>query len=383
MVKIGLVLLMLSILLVALPLLGAGLADHPLDDYLEFPPVTRYVQHAEFSWAVFACLSITAMLLVLAMVRLYMPLGRAAYRVVNVQSMPCWGWGALASLLVCWTLAWTRLDWPGAIHSFTFAPLWVSYVMLVNAFTYRRTGTCLLLHHPLYLLALFPASALFWWYFEYLNRFVQNWYYSGIDEFTALRYSIQATVAFSTVLPAVVSTMELMKSFPILRPKVRPVTVIEGKRKLFAGLLLLLACFSLIAVPIWPDYLFPLVWLVPAVILECLLLLADMETVWSRLRDGDWHPAILSMLAALVCGVLWEMWNYHSMPKWLYSIPFVGRFKVFEMPLLGYLGYLPFGLECLVVAEQLKKVDPTLWNPEHVGPGLVKSRHRKAGLPGD
>jgi hypothetical protein len=45
------------------------------------------------------------------------------------------------------------------------------------------------------------------------------------------------------------------------------------------------------------------------------------------------------------------MWNFYSLAKWKYSIPFVERFHLFEMPILGYAGYLPFGLECAQVAE--------------------------------
>jgi len=60
---------------------------------------------------------------------------------------------------------------------------------------------------------------------------------------------------------------------------------------------------------------------------------------------------LTSALAALLCGFFWEMWNFCSLAKWVYHVPFVQRFQVFEMPVLGYAGYLPFGLECLVVAE--------------------------------
>ena len=56
----------------------------------------------------------------------------------------------------------------------------------------------------------------------------------------------------------------------------------------------------------------------------------------------------LPAIAALICGVLWELWNYRSLARWEYTIPFVQRFEVFEMPLLGYAGYLPFGLVCVV-----------------------------------
>ncbi|MEI6071260.1 MAG: hypothetical protein WCS31_05680 [Verrucomicrobiae bacterium] len=37
--------------------------------------------------------------------------------------------------------------------------------------------------------------------------------------------------------------------------------------------------------------------------------------------------------------------------KWIYAVPFVGDFKIFEMPLLGFSGYLWFGIKCAVIAE--------------------------------
>jgi hypothetical protein len=52
------------------------------------------------------------------------------------------------------------------------------------------------------------------------------------------------------------------------------------------------------------------------------------------------------------------MWNYFSLAKWEYSIPFVHRYQIFEMPLLGYAGYLPFGLECAVIGSMLARVLP-------------------------
>ncbi|MGI8406757.1 MAG: hypothetical protein ACR2OE_18675, partial [Thermomicrobiales bacterium] len=39
------------------------------------------------------------------------------------------------------------------------------------------------------------------------------------------------------------------------------------------------------------------------------------------------------------------MWNFWSLPKWVYDVRYVGRPKLFEMPLLGYGGYFPFALE--------------------------------------
>jgi len=73
--------------------------------------------------------------------------------------------------------------------------------------------------------------------------------------------------------------------------------------------------------------------------------------VLSGFGNGDLREAAASALAALLCGLFWEMWNVWSLAKWVYSVPFVGRFRLFEMPILGYAGYLPFGLECAALAD--------------------------------
>ncbi len=82
------------------------------------------------------------------------------------------------------------------------------------------------------------------------------------------------------------------------------------------------------------------------------------------MAGGDWRRAATWMLAALVCGWFWEMWNWQSDPKWIYTVPGVERWHVFEMPLLGFAGYLPFGLECLIVTESVIGRD---WSDERLG----------------
>ena len=78
--------------------------------------------------------------------------------------------------------------------------------------------------------------------------------------------------------------------------------------------------------------------------------------ILSGLAHGDWANAASFAFAALACGFFWEMWNYYSYAKWEYSIPFVHRFQLFEMPILGYAGYLPFGLECALIISIVKSV---------------------------
>ena len=65
-----------------------------------------------------------------------------------------------------------------------------------------------------------------------------------------------------------------------------------------------------------------------------------------QMAAGDWCAAGSWALAALACGFFWELWNYRSLAKWIYTVPYVQRWPIFAMPLLGCAGYLPFGLEC-------------------------------------
>jgi hypothetical protein len=78
---------------------------------------------------------------------------------------------------------------------------------------------------------------------------------------------------------------------------------------------------------------------------------AGRSTCFSEVEHGDWRCVFRLCLAALICGFFWEMWNMYSLSQWIYTVPYVNRFHLFEMPILGYSGYLPFGLECAVIAD--------------------------------
>lgn len=209
---------------------------------------------------------------------------------------------------------------------------------------------------PGFFLLLFPASAAFWWFFEYLNRFVQNWYYVGAT-FSPWAYFWYATLPFSTVLPAVLSTRQCLLSVDWITrsyTQTRPLRLAHPVQ-LAAGCLLLSAV-GLAAIGVRPSYLFPFLWVAPLLIIICLQTLMQERHLLSQMADGDWSAAVAAALAAVICGGFWEMWNYFSLAKWEYSIPLVHRFQIFEMPLLGYAGYLPFGLECAVIGDMLDKL---------------------------
>jgi hypothetical protein len=342
------------ILLTGLPLAGLVSAGRDLSVYLEFPPQTTYVEHAPFSMIVFAGLSLT-------MIVILLPFAARSWRTLKTPSgpvgkerfsFPWWGYAGLFTGIASWILAWTRFEWFASFQLHTFIPLWFSYILVVNALTVRRTGTCLMTAQPRPFWALFPVSSLFWWLFEYLNRFVQNWHYVQAGRFTPLEYFLLATASFSTVLPAFMSTREYLLSFSFFERafgKVLPINPSRPKRLAWASLIL--SCMGLGAIGLFSDYLFPLLWVSPLVFVISLQTLNKERHILSDLTQGRWTLVVVSAFSAWVCGFFWEMWNYLSLNKWIYSVPFVQALHVFEMPLPGYAGYLPFGLECAIIGE--------------------------------
>ena len=341
-------------LLLGLPLLGVVLAGKSLDGYLDFPPLTRYVEHAGFSWFAFALMTTFIVACVLPFVMTILRNPVHASPTPERNRFPRWGLAAIAFTLIAWAIAWTRLPWFTAVQSYTFIPLWLGYIVSVNAVTLWISGRSPLTHETRAYVLLFPVSAAFWWFFEYLNRFVQNWYYVGIDAFAPFEYALWASLAFSTVLPAVCATRALLATIPRLQAGLDRGLCVRLPRCAVPPALLLAAA-GLLAIGIWPDWTYPMVWLAPLVIIVGLQILLGRQHILSPLAEGDWRDIWLWVVAALVCGFFWETWNFLSTAKWVYAVPFVHRFEIFEMPLLGYAGYLPFGLECAVVVNLVRR----------------------------
>jgi hypothetical protein len=343
------------LILIGLPLAGVVLAGKPLALYLEFPPITEYVAHTTFSWWAFAATTLFVIVAVFPFVkRVVLYRGSSEKILVRSASIPWWGWLAVVWLAVFWLLAWNRFAWFASFQAFTFSLLWLGYIVIVNALTWKRTVRCMLTNRPVYFLALFPLSAAFWWLFEYLNRFVQNWHYMGIGTLGAWDYFWQATLPFATVLPAVLGTRELLAAFPQLSGGLdRAWTISWVHSKRIAWILLVVSAVGLAAVGVWPNALFSLLWLAPLVLITALQIIMGEASILDGPANGDWRDVWQVALAGLVCGFFWEMWNDQSLAHWEYSVPFVHRFEIFHMPLLGYSGYLPFGLECLAVARLL------------------------------
>ena len=110
---------------------------------------------------------------------------------------------------VCWYFAWSHI---GFVSEYSFFPLWVGYILLVNGLSEVMVETSLLRRMHWSFLWLFIVSIPMWWFFEYMNSIVQNWHYLFAHPISILHYEIQASIDFSTVVPAVLSTSTLSLS---------------------------------------------------------------------------------------------------------------------------------------------------------------------------
>ncbi|MFL5735652.1 MAG: hypothetical protein ACJ78Q_21045 [Chloroflexia bacterium] len=228
-----------------------------------------------------------------------------------------------------------------------FACVWFGYIFAVDALVYQRDRRSLFVSARPVFLAMLPLSAAAWWGFEWLNERMQNWHYLRPYDIPEWYANFISCVFFSTVIPAVWETADWLRGTQWARnlPELRAITYPR-----FVPYLLIAAGIASFVLPlVWPRYFFGLIWGFAALVLDPINYLAGRPSIIGFVERGKWRVPIAFYLAGLTCGVLWEFWNFWAFPKWYYTVPYVGFLKVFEMPVLGYLGYGPFALELFAV----------------------------------
>jgi hypothetical protein len=258
----------------------------------------------------------------------------------NQKHFPFYGWVGLTLILIFWTLNWS-LD--GLRTHWGFFPLWLGYSLFVDAIVFSRKGTSLIKRNWKLFAGLFLISAPSWWLFELFNLRTQNWFYDGKEYFTSIEYFLLSSLSFSTVMPAVFGTAEFAGTFKWIKNISINKKVTPSKNILLIFILTGLLILSLII--IFPKIFYLFVWISVFLLIEPLNIKLKNKSLFEFTSSGEWKPVIALAIGSLICGFFWEMWNYLSYPKWIYHLPMVNFLHVFEMPLPGYIGYLPFSLE--------------------------------------
>lgn len=234
---------------------------------------------------------------------------------------------------------------PFYTNYYSFA--WWSYIILIQSTLYLRHGTSLLFRELWKFLALLPLSVTVWLVFEAFNFRLSNWRYVNIPTGALDRWT-GYFIAYSTVLPGIFSTKELLKSAAIFK-NCRPI-FLPNVRALYLPLVLTGIAFVVLPLA-WPQFFFPLVWLAFIFLFEPLNHRLGAPSLLRDLENGRPQNLYLLLLSGLICGLLWEMWNFKAGAKWIYTVPYVGFLKVFEMPMLGFFGFPPFALECFAITS--------------------------------
>jgi hypothetical protein len=253
---------------------------------------------------------------------------------------PLHGRLGLTLVAVFWILNWFL---SGLRTHWGFFPLWLGYALTIDALVFLRKGSSLLTRNPAAYAGLFLVSAPAWWLFELINLRTQNWIYLGEEAFSSFQFAALSTLSFSTVMPAVFGTAELAGTCGRLR-RIGPGPAFVLTPAFLCGMFTA-GCAMLFLLLLWPDLFFPLVWTAVYCLIDPLNVRMGNRSLLDDLARGDWRPVIALGVGCLICGFFWEMWNFLSYPKWVYRIPYAAWLHVFEMPLPGYLGYLPFSLE--------------------------------------
>lgn len=278
--------------------------------------------------------------------------------------LPAYGFVGVAAIVIAEVLLFSGNQFVGR----WMTPIvWTGYILFVDALVYRYGGRSLLMNDRLEFLLVAIISITSWWLFEFYNapRFWKSdlelwWHYHNLEPNPWLR-RVGYDWAFATITPALLETAELFHATLFKRNSVTSPSVSEGRLRKLPSLTvglptrLLAALIAIGAVGVIMPLIYPNEWFAPLIWLSFILLI-DPINAWlgspaitSDIARGNWGRLWSLLLSGLLCGFLWEFWNYWATSKWTYTVPYFGSVKLFEMPVLGFLGFPPFAVECWAI----------------------------------
>jgi hypothetical protein len=266
------------------------------------------------------------------------------------ERLPLWGWAGAAVILLAEVFLFAGERWV-AIY---FTPLaWTGYLLLIDGAVWSLRGKSRLGSTLRGFLALAFWSVPLWLIFEAYNLRLANWTYVGLPE-NPLLQAIGYTWSFATIWPAIFETADFVAALNWLQSRRRRSLVLG--RATHVSLIALGAMF--VTLPVLTPvaigrYLFGAVWVGFVLLLDPINHMSGGHSILGDFEQGRRSTLYSFLASGFVCGVFWEFWNYWAAAKWVYVFPIMQGWKIFEMPLAGYLGFLPFALECFAMYEFL------------------------------
>ncbi|MGD0971723.1 MAG: hypothetical protein ABSA04_10035 [Desulfobaccales bacterium] len=257
-------------------------------------------------------------------------------------ALALWGVGLAA-------VVWDRRELLQWLYFFSWYPL----ILFWDGLLFHLRGDSWLLSRPGALFKMAFWSVSFWLIFEACNLVLRNWGYVGVVANPWLRWPGYA-LAFATVLPGVLLTAQGLAALGAWRgARGRPVQLPFA----WEPLALLGGTVWLILPLILPGSAFPLVWFAWFLLLDPFCRLLGGRSLIQDFLEGERREHLCLLTAGLLTGLWWEAWNYPAAARWVYTLPVLNFGRIFEMPVLGYLGFLPFALECAVMYNFMQALE--------------------------
>lgn len=234
--------------------------------------------------------------------------------------------------LILFVFGWIAMVIPiQAISQMVYPILWWGFILAVDAISFRRWRESPLISHPRHFFGIIaPLSALYWLYFELVNIYYPQWSYTGITA-GIFTNTLLSFISFATVIPAVLEIFWFFHG-PVGRQS--KTNAVNGKL-IFSAVGLALAI-----IPFFSNnfVINQLVWVAPFLIFLPLIRNIDLGARF----------AIFAISAGILSGFFWELFNFWAGGKWEYLI-LQTMPHLFEMPILGYVGFIPFAFSTIAI----------------------------------
>ena len=230
-------------------------------------------------------------------------------------------------------------------YSWFYCFAWWSYILTVDGVIFRIKGNSLISSRRSEFFLMIPWSIFIWLIFEAANLSLKNWYYITLPHSSLERW-LGYAVAYGTVLPGLFETTELLETAGLFKNSTVKKRVVSSRGQI---LLVILGILCLASSVLFPHYCFPFIWVGFIFFLEPFTYRMGGRSLLRNIEDGDPRGLYLLLVAGLICGLLWEFWNFWAPSKWIYTVPFFEETKSFEMPFPGFLGFPPFAVQAYVM----------------------------------
>ncbi len=220
--------------------------------------------------------------------------------------------------------------------------------MIVDLWLFIKRGSLSVINRTLPTTIL--ISSFYWCIFELLNVRIENWFYINLPEERGERY-LGYFFAYGTVIPAITLLKEAISDLLNLRPRMWRISL-----RNYPSYAVAFGTSTFFLILLYPTYFFPFTWISPLLVLDGINYRIGQHSFFKEIEKGEYKNVVSTLISGLICGILWEFWNFWAQAKWVYTVPFFEGFKVFEMPLLGYLGFSFFALETLAFKDFIEWV---------------------------